>query len=332
MARISVVIPTYNNASYILDALNSVFAQTHPPHEVIVVDDGSTDDTRALLEPHVARIRYHHQTNQGLAVARNVGLRLATGDYLTYLDGDDYWKPDNLAVKSAVLAKFPEVGGVFSEFSIFDASGETHARGTNATFPFFERTGWTFDDVFETRHDVDVPGVGKLPVRVGNVFAKLFQGNFILPTTMVFHRERALATGEFRTHMRTQQDYEYWLRFSRTHPFAHVDAVLACYRRHAQQLTDFRNIERILRAVEEIIDQYEGELTRAGKRAVFDRRKVELLANFAKMHIRKGEPGEARRRLRDALRRAPVQPRLYALMAASFVPPQLIAAMRRATR
>jgi glycosyltransferase involved in cell wall biosynthesis len=278
------------------------------------------------------RIRYHHQANQGLAVARNVGLDLATGDWLTYLDGDDVWMPDNLAVKAAVVEKFPDTGGVFSEFSIFDATGETHARGTHETFPFFQRTGWTFDDILPSKHTLDVANVGPVTVRTGNVFERLFHGNFILPTTMVFHRERALATGQFRTHMRTQQDYEYWLRFSRQHQFAHADIVLARYRRHAEQLTNFKNIERILRAVEEIIDPYEAELRASGRGPVFDARKVELLANFAKMHIRKGEAGEARRRVGQALKRAPFSPSLYVLLAASFVPPGLIAAVKRATR
>jgi glycosyltransferase involved in cell wall biosynthesis len=332
MTRVSVVIPTYNNEAYLLDALNSVFAQTHAPHEIIVVDDGSTDGTRALLEPYMARIRYHHQPNQGLAVARNVGLGLATGDWLTYLDGDDAWLPGNLAVKVAVVERFPETGGVFSEFSIFDATGETHARGTNATFPFFERTGWTFDDVFAARHTLEVSGVGPVTVRTGNVFERLFHGNFILPTTMVFHRERALACGQFRTHMRTQQDYEYWLRFSRQHPFAHADVVCARYRRHAEQLTNFKNIERILRAVEEIIVPYEGEMRAAGRGAVYDKRRGELDANFAKMHIRKEEPAEARRRVGQALKRAPLSPSLYLLLAASFVPPALIAGVKRAMR
>lgn len=332
MVKVSVVIPTYNNEAYLLDALRSALAQTHAAHEVIVVDDGSTDGTRALLEPYMGRIRYHHQPNQGLAVARNVGLGLATGEWLTYLDGDDVWMPDNLAVKAAVVERFPETGGVFSEFSIFDASGETHARGTLETFPFFQRTGWTLDDILPSKDTLEVANVGPVTVRRGNVFERLFHGNFILPTTMVFHRERALATGQFRTHMRTQQDYEYWLRFSRRHPFAHVDVVLARYRRHAEQLTNFKNIERILRAVEEIIDPYEAELRDAGRGPVFDARKVELLENFVKMHIRKGEAGEARRRVGQALRRSPFKPALYLLLAASFVPPGLIAGVRRATR
>ena len=211
---------------------------------MIVVDDGSTDGTRRLLEPYGDRIRYHYQTNQGLAVARNTGLGLASGEYLTYLDGDDAWEPHNLEVKAAVLARFPDVGGVFSEFSIF-GSGKDQPRGTRQTFPFFERTGFGYSDLFAEKHPVEVAGASA-DLYVGNVFEKLFLGNFILPTTMVFHRERALATGQFRAHMRTQQDYEYWLRFSRQHRFAFIDAPLARYRRHPQQLTNFRNIERIL--------------------------------------------------------------------------------------
>jgi glycosyltransferase involved in cell wall biosynthesis len=329
MSRITVVIPTYNSASYILDALDSVFSQTFTDYDVIIVDDGSTDNTRDLLGPYMSRISYHYQPNQGLAVARNVGLSLARGDYLTYLDADDIWEANNLSVKAAILEAFPDLGGVFSEFSIFDARGQQHARGTRQTFPFFERTGWTFGDVFESCREWPIEG-GSVAVYTGNIFEKLFHGNFILPTTMVFHRERALAVGPFRAHMRTQQDYEYWLRFSRQHPFAFVDAALARYRRHAGQLTNFKNIERILLAVEEIVNQYEDEMSRAGRRRVFNLRKAQLLVDLAKMHIRKGEARKARARLREVISRDPFRAATYLLYVASLVPAGVLATLRGA--
>lgn len=327
MTKISVVIPTYNNESFLVEAIESVFRQTFGDYELIVVDDGSTDRSRALIEPYMSRLKYHYQENQGLAVARNVGLSLAQGEYVTYLDGDDVWNDDNLATKVAVLARFPDIGGVFSEFSIFDQTGERDARGTKVMFPFFERTGWDYAQIFEERHEVEVNGRA-LPVYVGNVFEKLFFGNFILPTSMVFHRERALATGMFRAHMRTQQDYEYWLRYSRQHRFAFIDHVLVRYRRHEQQLTNHRNIERILNAVEEIINQYEGEFASRGRMPIYNKRKAELLANFAKTHIRKGEPQLARRRLAEGIRRQPGSAVLYLLFLMSFVPYGAIARLR----
>ena len=120
---VSVVIPTYNSEQFILEALNSVFNQTYENYEVIIIDDGSTDDTATALEPFADRIRYYFQRNQGLAVARNNGLEKTLGEFVTYLDADDIWLPDNLNIKTKVLFKHPETCGVFSDFSVFNEKG-----------------------------------------------------------------------------------------------------------------------------------------------------------------------------------------------------------------
>lgn len=328
MPAISVIIPTYNNAHLISQALESVFAQSFRDYEVIVVDDGSTDHTREILAPYTAGITYHRQVNQGLAVARNVGLGLARGEYVTYLDADDIWHPENLRVKHEVLTRFPELGGVFSEFLIFDASGVRSSHGTRELFPFFQRTGRDFKDIFQQTHAVQVGDGRSATVYAGHIFDNLFWGNFILPSSMVFNRSFAQAVGEFRAHMRTQQDYEYWLRFSKHHPFAYVDDVLVKYRRHSQQLTDHSKIERILLAVLEIIDLYQDEFYRAGKSRTYDRRKVEILINLAKVYIRQGNAPKARTMVYEAVRRDPRFLESYFHFALSFVPYQWTARVR----
>jgi glycosyltransferase involved in cell wall biosynthesis len=322
---ISVVIPTYNNAGYIDQALDSVFAQSFDDYEVIVVDDGSTDNTREVVARHGARVRYFYQKNQGLAVARNTGLGLASRDYLTYLDADDIWNEHNLRVKADILRAHPELGGVFSEFLIFDGDGVRHARGTRHLFPFFNRTGRRFSDVFDTRSIVRLPDGRDADVYLGEVFDSLFWGNFILPTSMVFSRSRALQVGKFLPELRTQQDYEYWLRFTRHFKLAFVDEVLVHYRRHANQLTDHSRIENIFLAVHRIIDQYEDDFSRSGKRREYARRKAGLQTDLAKVYIRQGRLTEARARLADSIRRDLTYLPAYAGLAASVVPYKWIA-------
>lgn len=332
MPAISVVIPTFNNAHLIGEALESVFAQSFRDYEIIVIDDGSTDATREVLKPHAQRITYHYQKNQGLAVARNVGLSLARGKYVTYLDADDIWQPPNLQVKHDILTRFPQLGGVFSEFLIFDASGVRSPRGTKELFPFFQRTGRDFKDIFQQTHAVQVEEGRSATVYLGQVFDHLFWGNFILPTSMVFNRSFAQAVGEFRAHMRTQQDYEYWLRFSKHHPFAYVDDVLVNYRRHAQQLTDHSKIERIMLAVLEIIDLYEEEFYRTGKARLYDRRKVEILINLAKVYIRQNKAAKARAMVQAAIQRDPRFWQSYFHYVLSFVPYPWMARVRSLLR
>src|SRR5689334_25157413 len=111
--KISVVIPTYNGRRFLLDTLESVYAQTLLPEEVIVVNDGSTDGTEELLrsvEPRFQTLRWVSQSNHGVAHARNRGVQLATGDTIAFLDHDDVWRPRKLERQQRHLGSKPELG------------------------------------------------------------------------------------------------------------------------------------------------------------------------------------------------------------------------------
>jgi len=110
---ISVVIPIYNRVQYIAEAIGSVLAQDYSPVELIVVDDGSTDDAVAVVRRMGAGIRYVYQANQGIGAARNAGVALATGSFLAFLDSDDAWLPDKLSSQAAVFAAHPETDAVY---------------------------------------------------------------------------------------------------------------------------------------------------------------------------------------------------------------------------
>jgi glycosyltransferase involved in cell wall biosynthesis len=123
MPRVSVIIPSYNAAAHLRRAVDSVLAQTWHSLELLVVDDGSTDDTRAALHAYGDRLRLLSQANGGPAAARNHGLREAAGEYVAFLDADDWWEAGKLAEQVALLDARPEVGFCSTATRVVDAAG-----------------------------------------------------------------------------------------------------------------------------------------------------------------------------------------------------------------
>jgi glycosyltransferase involved in cell wall biosynthesis len=122
---VSVVIPVYNCDRYIVQAIESILNQTYSAYEIIVIDDGSQDQTRHVLQPYKNQIRYVYQENQGVSVARNHGIELSKGEFVAFLDADDMFLPDKLAVQLAVFEANPELGIVQSGWRRVNQQGET---------------------------------------------------------------------------------------------------------------------------------------------------------------------------------------------------------------
>lgn len=121
--QVSVIIPSYNCERYLAEAIDSVLAQTYQNLEIIVVDDGSTDDTAKLLQGYGKRIRAIHQQNQGVALARNHGIQQAQGEWIAFLDADDVFLPHKLAAQITLAAEYPELGMIHSGWHRVDAQG-----------------------------------------------------------------------------------------------------------------------------------------------------------------------------------------------------------------
>jgi glycosyltransferase involved in cell wall biosynthesis len=121
---VSVIIPVHNGGLYLRAALESVFAQTYRPFEVIVVDDGSTDDSGVIAQSF-PEVHYIHQANQGVATARNNGLEAARGEFFAFLDQDDLWTPDKLKLQIAHLLSHPDLGYTLTQQQFFLEPGAT---------------------------------------------------------------------------------------------------------------------------------------------------------------------------------------------------------------
>ncbi|WP_293091859.1 glycosyltransferase [Moorena sp. SIOASIH] len=122
--QVSVIIPSYNCDRYITEAVESALNQEACSYEVVVIDDGSTDQTRSVLQPYRGRIRYIYQENQGVSLARNHGIKLANGEFVAFLDADDFFLPGKLAAQLAVFEAQPHLGIVHSGWYRVDAQGK----------------------------------------------------------------------------------------------------------------------------------------------------------------------------------------------------------------
>lgn len=327
--KVSVVIPSYNTADYIVAAIESVFDQSYSDYEIIVIDDGSTDNLKEVLEPYMDRIRYHYQENKGLAGARNTGMRLANGEYITYLDADDIWLEDNLQIKCNLLDSHPDVDAISSDFCVFNNNGIMHERGITKSFPFFRRTQQTFADIFSTVETITTPKGNTVRFYYGNIFDKLIFGNFILPTSVVYRKSSGERTGEYREELRNQEDYEYWLRYTQHCSFGYVDEVLAKYRRHSKQLTDHSKIEEMFTNIIGIVRQYKDYLYNANKHSIYNKRMADLLVNFSKVQINKNDKKKARELLFESLTLNRFQLEAYISLIISFLPLHLVTNLRK---
>jgi len=217
---VSMILPVYNRERTVARAIDSVLAQTYRPLELIVVDDGSTDGTRGVLEGFGPRITVIEQSHDGPYVARNVGLRHARGSLVAFVDSDDAWLPDRLACQAPLLER-PEVGLVFG-----DAIHVT-SPGPGAT-----RTGLTCFRVS--------------PPRRGRVAHHFAWYNFV-PTVTVLVRRRCLEeAGGFSEACALSADYLTWFRIALRHELDYVARPVAEYTVHADGIS--YDLARALRA------------------------------------------------------------------------------------
>jgi glycosyltransferase involved in cell wall biosynthesis len=203
--RASLIIPTFNHARFVGAAIDSALAQTVRAFEIIVVDDGSTDETPAVLARYAARVRVLRQENRGLSAARNAGLAAAHGKFVSFLDADDVMAPTKLAAQLEVLERSHAIGWTYC-----DVLMETVVTG--ATARASERFGYA-------SRALD-----------GWLFPELIHGNFIPAIAPLVRRTALEVAGGFDERLTALEDWDMWLRLSLIAEARYTPAVLVTYR------------------------------------------------------------------------------------------------------
>jgi len=261
MPEVSVIIPTYNRREFLREALTSVLAQTYHDFELIVVDDGSDDDTAAVVQ-EFAGVRYVFQPNHGVSAARNRGVALSSGALLAFLDSDDLWQPRKLEQQVAFFSAHP------------------HARICQT-------------EELWLRHGVRVNPHAKHRKAGGDIFARSLALCLVSPSAVMLRRELFEQVGGFDETLPACEDYDLWLRIAATEPVYLIETPLVIKRGgHADQLSRrYWGMDRFrVTALGKLLDS--GRLSAEQRRLVQEtlRRKCEILAQGARKRGKDDEP------------------------------------------
>jgi glycosyltransferase involved in cell wall biosynthesis len=172
-------------------------AQSYRDFEVVVIDDGSTDNTRTMVVGYGDRVRYFYQANKGIPGARNAGVKNAQGDYVAFLDSDDYWMPEKLQRQMVLFQEHPEYGLVASCCATVQEDGSFREKNRSG------KSGWVLQD--------------------------LFQANFIRTSSAVIKKECFQMVGLFDEELQECEEYDLWMRIAAHYPIGFINESLAVY-------------------------------------------------------------------------------------------------------
>jgi GT2 family glycosyltransferase len=342
---VSVVVPTFNRAYCLGRTVDSALAQTHGSVEVIVVDDGSRDETPDLVKGRYgsdARVRYLRQANAGVSAARNAGLRAAQGDYVALLDSDDVWEPWKLELQVACMRARPEVGMTWTEMTAVDPAGQVidpaYLRRMYSAYRWFPPGGSLFND--------SLPLAGIAPTlagvvadrqfSVGDLSSAIVMGNLVHTSTVVLTRQRAQSVGGFPEEYRHGgEDYPFHLRTCRLGPVGYLDVASIRYQRgFPDRLTraenDLHMARAFLSAIQPIIENERGTLKLPPSmiRAVL----AEAHGWIGEAALDAGSMLPALEHLARSILYQPLQPRLLGLLSLAPLPPAFTKHLRTAYR
>jgi glycosyltransferase involved in cell wall biosynthesis len=209
--KVSVIIPAFNRARYIRQTIESVLNQTYTNIELIVVDDGSTDDTRDQMDIYSARIillEHPGQQNRGQSASINLGMEYASGAYIGILDSDDYWEPDKIELQVQYLIKNPDIGLVYCNGTAVSSSGKY------------------LYDIYPPSHEEE-----NKPEKI------LLNCNIHLPTNSLMRMAVLKKAGRFDESLRAAQDHDMLIRVSEICRFGYINKSLYHYRRHEESIS-----------------------------------------------------------------------------------------------
>ncbi len=334
---VSVVVPSYNRASCLPATVQSILSQTMLPDEVLIVDDGSTDNTAEVCRAFPAPVRYVVQPNGGTGAAKNTGMRQAVGDYIALLDADDVWDPRKLDVQLALHAAHPDVRWSVTNHRTTDGDGRPlpGVQGFARDFTAFPASGLDPDTFFASamrKSELQAAG-GRHVVYTGDVYELKFWGNFAFPSCVMLHRSLMDEVGVFDPDFRVAGDTEYFHRLAAASPLGVIMTPLLLWRRgQANTVVSSANMIRLVRNALVSVDRastLRGEPS-ARVRELHRAARRRLLERLAYIQLTELDGGSVRRTLREAWSAGtPRSVRTLGIYGASLLPAPALRALQR---
>lgn len=269
--QVSIIIPVFNGARFISDAIDSIFRQTFQDFEVIMIDDGSTDETREIVSRYRGLI-YHYQENQGRPAARNTGLRHARGEYVAFLDADDIWNPDRLERGVNLLNAEPEIGLLHGEVTAIDAHGAQDESYTKWLRNFYVRER-----------------------QKGSGYLRLLDRCAIFSSSVLFRRKCIDEVGFYDMSFPIYEDYDWYLRLASVHRISLMPGpAVAKYRLHDSNSFKLYTPENIARIYLRILEKQLLRVTSPELRS-------HVLKKMVDFHWRLKEKSEIRKKASEAI-------------------------------
>lgn len=284
MPKVSIIIPTYNRAQFLYDAITSVLNQTYQDFEILVIDDCSQDNTQEIVNSfHDTRIKYiRHEKNKGEAGSRNTGIRSSSAEYIAFLDDDDEWLPEKLKLQVNLLENSQsKVGCIYTGYWVVDKTKEK---------------------ILDKR----------IPQKRGYIHYDLFIQNHIrIPSTVILKRECFEKVSLFDETLTFRTDYDMWIRLSKEFNFDYIKEPLVKYRYHESRLSN--NIAAVIAGMETLFKRYEQffSLNKGGY--------CKYLMHLGILYCYVGNIKKSREALLKAIRLSPFQLRTYVNLGLSLL-------------
>lgn len=299
---VTVIMPAYNAASYVLDAIESIRQQHYEPIEILLVDDGSTDNTVELVKSHAPEVVIIRQANAGASAARNTGLRQANGNYICFLDADDGWFDGKLAAQVDYLQRHPEVGIAYHNWLVWKPEADGRfitpllPQVTSASEIDAELSGW--------------------------IYGKLLLDCIVHTSTVMLRRKAREEIGLFDTTLETGEDYDYWLRVARKYEIHKLSKIYSFYRSTPGSLTNKpqknnNEYHLILNSLNKL--GWPNANTPAIQPSIIKKRLGKLAFDFGYTHFHSGDTKIAMREFTRSLKHLPINWRSYLYISACAI-------------